>query len=112
MVSVYLKSELCIHGRIQLPLVELKALKIGLKIKINTRQEYLDPETKLEVVELHLDSHPSFCDTMNATTGFGGNLSFQMLPNNRPSALVRMNASSKSTCSQVKLGHCPMDRNQ
>jgi hypothetical protein len=38
----------------------------------------------LEMVELLVDSHPSFHDKMNATTKFGGNLSVGMPPNNRP----------------------------
>jgi hypothetical protein len=63
------------HRWIQLPLVELEALKVELEIKINTGHQHLDPETNLEMVELHVDSHPSFDDKMNATTQFGGNLS-------------------------------------
>jgi hypothetical protein len=62
----------------------LKALEVELEIKINTEHRYLDPETNLKMVELHVDSHPSFHDKMNATTKFGGNLSVQKPPNNRP----------------------------
>jgi hypothetical protein len=82
MVREYLKSELRMHQWIQLPLGELNEVK--LEIKINTGHQYLDPETNLEMVELHVNSHPSFHDKMNATTKFGGNLSVQMPPNNRP----------------------------
>jgi hypothetical protein len=36
------------------------------------------------MVELHVDSHPSFHEKMNATTIFGGNLSVRMPPNTKP----------------------------
>jgi hypothetical protein len=81
MVIEYSKSELCMHRWIQLPLVELTALEVKLEIKINTGHQYLDPETNLEMAELHADSHPSIYDKMNATTEFGGNLSVKMPPN-------------------------------
>ncbi len=55
MVSQYLKSELCMHQWIQLPLGELKALEVELETKINTGHHYLGPETNLEMVELHVD---------------------------------------------------------
>jgi hypothetical protein len=84
MVREYLKSELRMYRWIQLPLVESKALKVHLEIKINTGHQYLDPETNLEMVELHVDPHPSFHDKINATSEFEGNLSVQMPPNNRP----------------------------
>jgi hypothetical protein len=84
MVSEYLKNELRMHRWIQLPLVELTALEAELEIKINTGHQYLDRETNLEMVELHVDSRPSFHDKMNATTKFGGNLSIRMPPNNKP----------------------------
>jgi hypothetical protein len=84
MVREYLKSELRMHRWIQLPLEELKALEVELEIKINTGHQYLDIETNIEMVELHVDSHPSFHDKMNATTKFGGNLSVRMPPNNKP----------------------------
>jgi hypothetical protein len=63
------------HRWIQLPLIELKALEAELEIKLNTGHKYLDPETNLEMVELHVDAHPSFHEKMNATSKFGGNLS-------------------------------------
>jgi hypothetical protein len=72
------------HQKIQLPFIELKALKVELEIKLGTGHEYLDPETNLEMVELHMDAHPSFHEKMNATTEFGGNLSVRMPPNNKP----------------------------
>jgi hypothetical protein len=84
MVSQYLKRELCVHRWIQLPVIELKALEVELEIKLHTGHKYLDPETNLEMVELHVDTHPSFHEKMNATTKFGGNLSVQMPPNNKP----------------------------
>jgi hypothetical protein len=62
MVSKCLKRELHMHQWIQLPLVKLKAPEVKLEIKINTGHQYLDPETNLEMVELHVDSHPSFHD--------------------------------------------------
>jgi hypothetical protein len=52
--------------------------------KLDTGHKYLDPETNLEMVELHVDAHPSFHEKMNATTKFRGNLSVQMPPNNKP----------------------------
>jgi hypothetical protein len=64
--------------QIQLPLVQLKALKVKLEIKVNIGHQYMDPETNLEIVELHVDYHPSFHGKMNATAKFGGNLSVQM----------------------------------
>jgi hypothetical protein len=36
---------------------------------------YIDPMTQLKMVELHVNDHHSFQDTMNTTTTFGGNLS-------------------------------------
>ncbi len=84
MVSQYLKSELCMHRWIQLPVIELKALEVELEIKLDTGHEYLDPETNLEMVELHVDAHPSFHEKMNATIKCGGNISVRMPPNNKP----------------------------
>jgi hypothetical protein len=51
---------------------------------IKTGHQYLDPETNLEMIELHVDSHPSLHDKMNVTTKFGGNLNVQMPTNNKP----------------------------
>jgi hypothetical protein len=62
----------------------LKALIAELEIKINTGPPIPGFKNNLEMVELHMDSHPSSYDKMNAATEFGGNLSVQMSPNNRP----------------------------
>jgi hypothetical protein len=43
----------------------------------------LDLQTNIEMVELHVDSHPSFHEQMNENT-FGGNLSVRMPPNTKP----------------------------
>jgi hypothetical protein len=45
------------------------------KIKIGNGHHYTDPETNIEMIELHVDSHPSFHHKMNETTKCGGNLS-------------------------------------
>jgi hypothetical protein len=61
----------------------LKALETELEIKLDTGHEYLDPDTNLEMVELHVDNYPSFHEKMNAMIKFGGNLSVRMPPNNK-----------------------------
>jgi hypothetical protein len=84
MVSQHLKNKLCMHGWIQSPLTELKDLEEQLQIFVGDGHHCTDPETSVEMVELHVDSHPTFHETMNARTQFGGNLSFRMPPNAKP----------------------------
>jgi hypothetical protein len=84
MVSQCLKNELRMHRWIQLPLTELKDLEEQLQIVVGNGHHCTDPETNIEMVELHVDSHPTFHERMNATTPFGGNLSVRMPPNTKP----------------------------
>jgi hypothetical protein len=84
MVSKYLKNELRMYRWIQLPSTELKDLEEELEIKIGNGYHYTDLQTIIEMVELHVDSHPSFHAKMNKTTQFGGQLSVRMPPNTKP----------------------------
>jgi hypothetical protein len=84
MVSEYLKNELRMYRWIQLPLTELKELEEMLEIQIGSGHNYTNQQTNVEMVELHVDSHPSFHEKMNETTLFGGNLSVRMPPNTKP----------------------------
>jgi hypothetical protein len=84
MVSQYLENELRMHRWIQLPLAEFNDLEAHLEIEIGNGHHYTDPQTNIEMVEHHVDSHPTFHDQMNATTTFGGNLSVRMPPNTKP----------------------------
>ena len=84
MVSAYLKNELRMHRWLQLPLVEFKELEGELDISIGNGHEYTDLETNIEMVELHVDAHPSFQVKMNETTEFGGSLSVRRPPNTKP----------------------------
>jgi hypothetical protein len=68
----------------QLPLTELKGLEEMLEIKIGNGHHYTGSmQTNIEMVELHVDSHPSFHENMN-DTHFWGNLSVRMPPNTKP----------------------------
>jgi hypothetical protein len=66
------------------PVTELNDLEEELEIKVGNGHRYTDPQTSIEMVELHVDAHPSFHEKMNATTIFGGNLSVRMPPNTKP----------------------------
>ena len=71
--------------RIHLPATELKDLEEELEIKFGNGHQYTDSQTSIEMVELHIDLHPSFHKKMNAMKLFcGGNLSVQMPPNAKP----------------------------
>ena len=72
------------HRWIHLPETEVIGLEEELEISLGNGYKYTDPQTGLQMVELHVDSHPSFQERMNATTMFGGNLSVQMAPNTKP----------------------------
>jgi hypothetical protein len=78
MVSKYLENELRMYRWIQLPLTELNDLEEQLEIEIGNGHHYTDPTSNVPMVELHVDSHPTFHAQMNATTQFGGNLSVRM----------------------------------
>jgi hypothetical protein len=62
----------------------LTDLEEELEIKIGNGRHYTDLQTNIEMVELHVDSHPSFHAKMNETTHFGGQLSVRMPPNTKP----------------------------
>ena len=72
------------HRWIQLPFTGLNDLEEQLEIKIGNGHHYTDPTSNVPMVELHVDSHPTFHERMNATTQFGGNLSVRMPPNTLP----------------------------
>jgi hypothetical protein len=61
----------------------LEELEETKQIKIGNGHHYVDSETLLQMVELHVDSDPSFHATMSETI-FGGNLSVRMPPNTKP----------------------------
>jgi hypothetical protein len=84
MVSEYLENELRMYRWIQLPLTVLTDLEEAQEIKIGNGHHYIDLQTNIQMVELHVDSHPSFHTEMNATTQFGGKLSVRMPLNTRP----------------------------
>jgi hypothetical protein len=60
---------------IQLPLTKLNDLEEQLEIQIGNGHHYMDPTSNIPMVELHVDSHPTFDEKVNATTQFGDNLS-------------------------------------
>jgi hypothetical protein len=74
MASEYLENELCMQQWIQLPLAELVDLEEKKEIKIGNAHHCTDPQTNIEMVELHIDLHPSFHKKISATTKCGGNL--------------------------------------
>jgi hypothetical protein len=84
MVKEYLANELRMYRWIQLPVTELRELEEKLDITISEGHQYTDAETGVAMVELHVDSHPSFHERMNGTTIFGGNLSVRKPPNTKP----------------------------
>ena len=84
MVRAYLDNELRMHRWIQLPKSGLRDLEEDLEIKLGNGHEYTDLQTDIEMVELHVDLHPSLHERMNATTMFGGNLSVRKPPNTKP----------------------------
>jgi hypothetical protein len=84
MVSEYLENELRMYRWIKLPLTVLTDLEEAQEIKIGNRHHYIDLQTSIQMVELHVDSRPSFHTEMNATTQFGGKLSIRMPLNTRP----------------------------
>ncbi len=53
-------------------------------IEIPHGHHYIDPTTQLKVDEHHVNDHPSFQDTMNTTTTFGGNLSVRFPEGRKP----------------------------
>jgi hypothetical protein len=84
MVSRYLENELQMFRWIQLPLAKIRDLQAPKEIQIGNGHHYTDPETKIEMDELHVDSHEAFHEKMNSTTSFGGNLSIRKPPNTNP----------------------------
>jgi hypothetical protein len=95
MVSRYLENELRMFRWIQLPLAEVRDLEAQKEIRIGNGHHYTDPETKIEMVELHVDSHEAFHEKMNATTKFGGNLSIRKPPITKP--LICFGQNQKKT---------------
>ena len=69
MVRQYLENELRMHRWIQLPFTELNELEEQLEIEIGDGHHYTDPTSNVPMVELHVDSHPTFHERMNATSG-------------------------------------------
>ncbi len=65
-------------------MTELNNLEGQLEIEIGNGHHYTNPTSKVPMVELHVDSHPTFHAQMNATTQFGGNLSVRMPPDTKP----------------------------
>ena len=61
------------HPWIQLPAMELNNLGEELRIKLGNRHQYMDPQTSIRMVELHVDSHLLLHQQLNVTTIFGGN---------------------------------------
>jgi hypothetical protein len=72
------------HRWIQLPSTEVKDLEEQVQIVVRNGHHHTDPQTNVEMVEFHVDLHPTFHDMMNATTQSGGNLSVRMPPNTKP----------------------------
>jgi hypothetical protein len=64
----------------QLPLTERNDLEEQLEIEIGNGHHCTDPTSNVLMVELHVDSHPTFHAQMNATTQFGGNLLSVRMP--------------------------------
>jgi hypothetical protein len=62
------------HRWIQIKLTEKQKLEEQEGIKMPHGHHYIDLTTQLKMIELHVDDHHSFQDTMNTTTTFGGNL--------------------------------------
>ena len=79
-----MQNELRMYRWIHLPCTEVSDLEQELEISLSNGHKYTDLQTGIEMVELHVDSHPSFQERMNATTMFGGNLSVRMPPNTKP----------------------------
>ena len=84
MVRDYLTTELRMHRWVHLPASELSDLEKELEIKLSNGYKYTDPQTGIGIVELHVESHPSFDQVRkNATTMYGGNLSVRKPPNTK-----------------------------
>jgi hypothetical protein len=49
-----------------------KDLEEDLETKLGNGHRHADPQTSVEMAELHVDLHPSFHEKTNATTTFGG----------------------------------------
>jgi hypothetical protein len=62
----------------------LNNLEEQLESEIDDGHHYTDPTSNVPMVELHVNSHPTFQERMNATTQFGGNLSVRMPRNTQP----------------------------
>jgi hypothetical protein len=81
-VKRYLKFELRMFRWTQLSLKRVKEMEANLEIDEGLGYRYQNCEKK-DMVEFHVDQHPSFQDTM-ATTLYGGNLSVRSPENLKP----------------------------
>jgi hypothetical protein len=65
------------HRWIQIALTDKLKLEEEEGIELAHGYHYVDPESQVRMVELHVDDHHAFQDKMNSTSKFGGNLSIQ-----------------------------------
>jgi hypothetical protein len=83
-IKRYLKYEIRMFRWIQLPLDEVRDMEANDEIEEGLGYRYQCPVTQIEMVEFHVDDHPSFQDRLMPTTQFGGNLSVRKPANVRP----------------------------
>jgi hypothetical protein len=76
-VRRYFEYERMMHRWIQMELIDKLKLEEEEGIELAHGYQYVDPKTKVMMVEFHVDDHHSFQDKMNSTTRFGGNPSIQ-----------------------------------
>ena len=80
----YLAYEIRMHRWVQLPLSQLKQMEERKEIATGLGYHYKDDQTKLDMVEFHVDEHVSFQDLASTTGMYGGNLSVRKMPGDRP----------------------------
>jgi hypothetical protein len=79
-IKRHLNHEKRMFRWMQLPLAQVKDMKENLEIDEGLGHRHTDSTTCQEMVEFHVDQHPSFQDGV-ATTEHGGNLSVMMPAN-------------------------------
>jgi hypothetical protein len=83
-IKRYFQYERLMHRWIQMELTDKLKLEEEEGIELAHGYHYVDPESQVRMVELHVDDHHAFQDKMNLTSRFGGKLSVQKQAEEKP----------------------------
>jgi hypothetical protein len=83
-IKRYLEHENRMHRWIQFTIDEIEEMEQLEQIGKGLGFRYTNELTGIDMVEFHVDDHPSFLDRTSASTRFGGHLSVRKPPNAKP----------------------------